>query len=48
MIYRWAAIREKELYFRREICRLNNIKKDRELNAKKFSNPIKKNEFVSN
>ena len=48
MICQWAAIREKELYFRREIYRLNNIKKDRELNAKKFSNPIKKNEFVSN
>ena len=47
MIYRWAAIREKELYFRREICRLDNIKKDKELNAKKFSIPIKKNDFVS-
>ena len=48
MICHWAAIREKELYFRWEIYRLNNIKKDRELNTKKFSNPIKKNEFVSN
>jgi len=47
MICKWAAIRERELYFRREICRLENIKKDRELNAKKFSIPIKKNDFVS-
>ncbi|XP_066341137.1 uncharacterized protein [Miscanthus floridulus] len=47
MICKWAAIRERELYFRREICRLENIKKDRELNAKKFSIPIKKNEIVS-
>ena len=47
MICQWAAIRENELYFRRELYRLNNIKKDRELNAKKFSIPIKKNEFVS-
>ena len=47
MICKWSAIREKELYFRREICRLDNIKNDRELNAKKFSIPIKKNEFVS-
>ena len=47
MICQWAAIREKELYFRRELCRLNNIKKGRELNAKKFSIPIKKNELVS-
>ena len=42
-----GAIREKELYFRWELYRLNNIKKDRELNNKKFSIPIKKNEFVS-
>jgi hypothetical protein len=34
-IYEWNAIREKEMYFRREIYRLNNIKKDRELNNKK-------------
>ena len=47
MLCEWSAIREKELYFRREICRLDNIKKDRELNAKKFSIPIKKNDFVS-
>ena len=47
MICKWAAIRERELYFRREICRLENIKKDRELNAKKFSIPIKKNDLVS-
>ena len=47
MICQWAATREKELYFRRELYRLNNIKKDRELNAKKFSIPIKKNELVS-
>jgi len=42
MICQWAAIREKELYFRRELYRLNNIKKDRELNNKKLSIPIKK------
>ena len=42
MICQWAAIRKKELYFRRELYRLNNIKKDRELNNKKFSIPIKK------
>ena len=47
MLCEWSAIKEKELYFRREICRLENIKKDRELNAKKFSIPIKKNEIVS-
>ena len=47
MIYQWATIRENELYFRQELYRLNNIKKDRELNNKKFSIPIKKNEFVS-
>jgi hypothetical protein len=35
MICEWNAIREKEIYFRREIYRLNNIKKDRELNNKK-------------
>jgi hypothetical protein len=47
MIYEWNVIREKEIYFRREIYRLNNIKKDRELNSKKFSVPIKKNKDVS-
>ena len=47
MICQWAAIREKELYFSRELYRLNNIKKDRDLNNKKFNIPIKKNEFVS-
>ena len=46
MICQWSAIREKELYFRRELYRLNNIKKDRELNNKKSNIPIKKNEFV--
>ena len=29
MICQWSATREKELYFRRELYRLNNIKKDR-------------------
>ena len=47
MICQWVAIREKELYFRRELYRLNNIKKDRELNNKKFSIPTMKNEFLS-
>jgi hypothetical protein len=47
MICEWNAIREKEIYFRREIYILNNIKKDRELNSKKFSVPIKKNKAVS-
>ena len=36
----WSAIREKELYFRREIYRLNNIKKDSELKNKYFKTPI--------
>ena len=40
-------MRKKELYFRRELYRLNNIKKDRELNNKKFSIPTMKNEFLS-
>jgi hypothetical protein len=47
MICEWNAIREKEIYFRREIYRLNNIKKDRELNSKKFSVSIKKNNVVA-
>ena len=47
MICQWGAIREKKLYFRRELYTLNNIKKDRELNNKKFIIPIKENEFVS-
>jgi hypothetical protein len=47
MICQWSTIREKELYFRRELYKLNNIKKDRELNNKKSSIPIKKNESVS-
>jgi hypothetical protein len=47
MICQWNAIRDKEIYFRREIYRLNNIKKDRELNNKKSCIPIKKNESVS-
>ena len=47
MICHWAAIREKELYFRREICRLDNIKKDRKLKNKYFKTPvvIKKHEY---
>ena len=35
MLCEWSAIREKEIYFRREIYRLNKIKKERELNDKK-------------
>jgi hypothetical protein len=42
MICQWNTIRDKEIYFRWEIYRLNNIKKDRELNNKKSSVPIKK------
>ena len=40
MLCEWSAIREKELYFRREIYRLNNIKKDRELKNKYFKTPV--------
>ena len=40
MICEWSAIREKELFFRREIYRLNNIKKDRELKNKYFTTPV--------
>jgi hypothetical protein len=47
MICEWNAIREKEIYFRRQIYRLNNIKQERELNSKKFSVPIKKNNVES-
>ena len=37
MICEWNAIREKEIYFRRQIYRLNKIKKERELNSKRYS-----------
>ena len=40
MTCKWSAIREKELYFRRELCRLDNIKKDRELKNKYFKTPV--------
>ena len=40
MLCEWSAIREKELYFRQEIYRLNNIKKDRELKNKYFKTPV--------
>ena len=40
MIYEGSAIREKELYFRREICRLDNIKKEIELKNKYFTTPV--------
>ena len=40
MLCEWSAIREKELYFRRELCRLDNIKKDRELKNKYFKTPV--------
>ena len=40
MICKWSIIREKELFFRREICRLDNIKKDRELKNKYFKTPV--------
>ena len=40
MICKWSAIREKELYFRRELCRLDNIKKYRELKNKYFKTPV--------
>ena len=43
MLCEWAAIREKEIYFRREIYRLNKIKKERELNSRKAYTPIKQN-----
>jgi hypothetical protein len=36
MICEWNAIREKEIYFRWQIYRLNNIKQDREFNSKKI------------
>jgi hypothetical protein len=36
MICEWNAIREKEIYFRRQIYRLNNIKEERELKSKKI------------
>ena len=41
MLCEWPAIREKELYFRREIYRLNRIKKDKEA-YNKFSIPEEK------
>ncbi|RCV30606.1 hypothetical protein SETIT_6G108600v2 [Setaria italica] len=44
MICEWTAIREKELYFRRELYRLNKIKKERELNNKKINMPMIKHE----
>ena len=46
MLCEWSAIREKELYFRRELCRLDTIKKDREVKNKYFKTPalIKKQE----
>ncbi|RCV37736.1 hypothetical protein SETIT_8G086700v2 [Setaria italica] len=44
MICEWSAIREKELYFRRELYRLNKIKKERESNKKKINMPIIKHE----
>uniref|UniRef100_K3XQV4 Uncharacterized protein n=1 Tax=Setaria italica TaxID=4555 RepID=K3XQV4_SETIT len=44
MICEWSAIREKELYFRRELYRLNKIKKERELNNKRVNMPIMKHE----
>ena len=40
MLCEWSTIREKKLYFRREIYRLNNIKKDRELKNKYFKTPV--------
>ena len=40
MLCDWSAIREKELYFRRELCRLDNIKKDRELKNNYFKTPV--------
>ena len=40
MTYKWSAIREKELFFRREICRLDNIKKEIELKNKYFTTPV--------
>ena len=40
MTCKWSAIREKELFFRREICRLDNIKKDIELKNKYFKTPV--------
>ena len=43
MLCEWSAIREKEIYFRREIYRLNKIKKERELNSRKAYTPIKQN-----
>uniref|UniRef100_K3ZF30 Uncharacterized protein n=1 Tax=Setaria italica TaxID=4555 RepID=K3ZF30_SETIT len=44
MICEWCASREKELYFRRELYRLNKIKKERELNNKRANMPIMKHE----
>ena len=38
--------REKEIYFRRQIYRLNKIKKERELNSKRYSILISKNIVV--
>ena len=40
MTCKWSAIREKELFFRREICRLDNIKKEIELKNKYFTTPV--------
>ena len=40
MLCEWSAIREKELYFRWELCRLDNIKKDRELKNKYFKTSV--------
>jgi hypothetical protein len=40
MLCEWSVIREKEIYFRPEIYRLNKIKKERELNSRKAYTPI--------
>jgi hypothetical protein len=40
MICEWNAIREKELYFIRNIYNLNNIKEERELENKYFKTPV--------
>jgi hypothetical protein len=40
MICEWDAIREKEIYFRRKIYSLNNIKEKRELENKYLKTPV--------
>ncbi|XP_022680801.1 uncharacterized protein LOC105914517 [Setaria italica] len=46
MICEWSTVREKEIYFRQELYRLNKIKKKRELNNKRVNMPIMNHETI--